>query len=69
MTIERNSDTLTIKLSAKVNVEEIQRFLNFLRFKEIVSKSKASQEDADLIAREVNEGWWEKNKNYFLPEE
>ena len=69
MTIERNSDTLTIKLSANVKVEEIQRFLNFLRFKELVSKSTATQEDADFLAKEVNKKWWERNKQFFLPEE
>jgi hypothetical protein len=41
--------------------------LNYLRYKEIVAKSKATQEDVEKLAREVNRSWWEKNKHHFLP--
>ena len=69
MTIERTADAIIIKLPTNINIEEIQRFLNYLRYKEIVAKSKATQEDIDKLAREVNKSWWEKNKHRFLPGE
>lgn len=69
MIIERTSDQIIIKLPSDVNIEEIQRFLNYLRYKELSSKSKATQEDADLLAREINKNWWANNKQRFLPEE
>jgi hypothetical protein len=69
MTIERTADAIILKLPPNINIEEIQLFLNYLRFKEIVAKSKATQEDVDQLAREVNKSWWEKNKQRFLPEE
>ena len=68
MTIERTSDAIILRLPIDVNIDEIQRFLNYLRYKELISKSKASQNDADELASEVNKNWWEKNKNKFLPE-
>ncbi|MEM6262464.1 MAG: hypothetical protein AAGI38_08155 [Bacteroidota bacterium] len=40
-----------------------------MKYKEIATNSKASQEDADQLAKEVNQSWWEQNKNRFLPEE
>jgi hypothetical protein len=43
--------------------------LNYLRYKEIVAKSKATQEDVDELARAVNKRWWEKNKHRLLPGE
>ncbi len=67
MTIERTADEIIVKLPTNVNIEEIQRFLDYLRYKEIVAKSTATQEDADKLAREVNKSWWDKNKNRFLP--
>ena len=69
MTIERTADAIIVKLPTNIDIEEIQRFLNYLRYKEVVSKSKATQEDVDELAREVNKSWWEKNKQRFLPEE
>ena len=63
MTIERTSDAIILRLPIDVNIDEIQRFLNYLRYKELTSKSKASQNDADELAIEVNKNWWEKNKN------
>ena len=69
MTVERTADAIIVKLPINVDVEGIQRFLNYLRFKEITAKSKATQADADELAKSVNKSWWEKNKNRFLPEE
>ena len=53
MTIERTSDAIILRLPIDVNIDEIQRFLNYLRYKELTSKSKASQNDADELAIEV----------------
>lgn len=68
MTIERTSDAIILRLPIDVNIDEIQRFLNYLHYKELISKSKSSQNDADELALEVNKNWWEKNKSKFLPE-
>jgi len=68
MTIERTAESIIVTLPASFDITEIQRFLDYLRFKEIVSKSKATQEQIDQLAREVNKGWWQKNKNRYFPE-
>ncbi|RMG24124.1 MAG: hypothetical protein D6730_13155 [Bacteroidetes bacterium] len=69
MIIERTSEQIIIKLPLTINIEEIQRFLNYLRYKELTAKSRATQADADALAKDVNKSWWEKNKQRFLPEE
>ncbi len=69
MTIERTTESIIVTLPANFDVTEIQRFLDYLRFKEIVSKSKATQEEIDQLAKSVNKSWWKKNKQRFLPEE
>ncbi|MEY3239088.1 MAG: hypothetical protein RIR11_526 [Bacteroidota bacterium] len=69
MTIERTADAIIVRLPTNINIEEIQRFLNYLRYKEIIAKSKATQEDVDQLAREINKSWWENNKHRFLPGE
>lgn len=69
MTIERTAESIILKLPIDISIEEIQRFLNYLRYKELTKKSQASQNDADELAREVNTNWWQKNKHKFLPNE
>lgn len=69
MIVERTSEQIIIKLPLTINIEEIQRFLNYLRYKELTTKSQATQADADALAKEANKSWWEKNKERFLPEE
>ncbi len=66
MVIERNEKEVVIRLSAQINWEEIQLMLNFFKYRETVAKSKATQEDIDQIAREINKSWWEENKSRFL---
>ncbi|MBL7790898.1 MAG: hypothetical protein JNK77_01145 [Saprospiraceae bacterium] len=68
MTIERTADAIVIKLPLDFNIEEIQRFFDYLRYKELVSKSKATQEEIDNLAKEVNSQWWQENKHRFLPD-
>ena len=69
MIVERTSEQIIIKLPLTISIEEIQRFLNYLRYKELTTKSQATQADADALAKEVNKSWWEKNKQRFLSEE
>ncbi len=64
-----NAIVVTLPTTVDINIEEIQRFLQYLRYKELISKSKATQNDIDQLAREVNKSWWQKNKHRFLPEE
>lgn len=67
MTIKRTGEAIIVTLPLDIETENLQRFLDYLRYKEIVAKSKATQEDADELAREINKKWWEENKHRFLP--
>lgn len=68
MTIERIDNQIIIKLPGTVDLEGVQRLINYLLYKEATKDSKAKQEEVDELAREVNKQWWEKNKHRFLPE-
>jgi hypothetical protein len=66
MEIERTKDEILIRVSSKIDLTGLQRILDFIKFREIASKSKASQDEIDEIARESKSNWWEKNKNRFI---
>ena len=39
--------------------------MDYLDYLEMTSKSKATQDDADKLADELNENWWQKNRKRF----
>lgn len=66
MTIERTDKEIIIKLPATTSTEDVQRLLDYLSYKTAVDNSKAKQDEVDQLAREVNKGWWEANKDKLL---
>ena len=66
MTIERTNSEIIIKVPAYVNVEGLQRLLDFLAYREVTAKSKAAQEDVDQLVLEVKKDRWTRNKKRLL---
>ena len=66
MIVERTSNQIVIKVSPKVDSLGFQRIMDYLDYLEITSKSKATQEDADQLADDLNENWWAKNRSKFI---
>jgi hypothetical protein len=67
MTIKRTDNQIIITLPASIDLEGVQRLINYLLYKEATKDSKAKQEEVDELAREANKQWWEENKHRFLP--
>ncbi len=67
MTIERTNSEIIIKVPTYVNVEGVQRLLDFLMYREATAKSKATQDDVDQLVAEVKKGRWVRNKRRLLP--
>jgi hypothetical protein len=66
MIIESKDNEIVIRISSNVNLEDIQKSLDFIRYKEISSKSTGTRQDADRLAKEVNSDWWSKNKSKYI---
>jgi hypothetical protein len=66
MLIDRtDKNQITIKLSSSVDSFGLQRLIDYAKYLETTSKSKAKQSDIDKLADEVNSKWWNKNKTRF----
>lgn len=68
MTIQRINNQIIITLPESVDLEGLQRLINYLLYKEATKDSQAKQEEVDQLAREANKQWWEENRHRFLPE-
>jgi hypothetical protein len=67
MLIERKtSGQITITVSSSVDSFGLQRLIDYIKYLEATSKSKAKQSDVDRLADEVNATWWEKNRQRFI---
>lgn len=61
-----DNDKITITVSSSVDKFGLQRLIDYLKYLEATSKSKAKQSDIDKLADEVNSSWWEANKSRFI---
>ncbi len=66
MKIERTSEEIIIRLSPNIDLVKLQKLIDSLKIKEFTSKSKATQEQIDKLALDVNKSWWAKNKSSLL---
>lgn len=66
MQIERTDKEILIRLSPETDLTGLQRILDYLKFREIASKSKVSQKEIDNLATTSNSAWWTKNKSRFV---
>jgi predicted trehalose synthase len=66
MLVETSDDKITITVPASIDQLGLSRVIDYLKYLEITSKSKATQEDIDKLADEVNESWWNANKHRFI---
>jgi len=65
VTVERTDEAIVIKLPLDTSAADVQQVLNYFEYIDLVSKSKASQEDIDALAAEAKAGWWARNKERF----
>ncbi len=62
MIVERLNNEILIRIPSKMNYSRIQSLLDYLRYEELTSDSKATQEDVDVLTAEVKKGRWDKIK-------
>lgn len=66
MTIERTGGEIVFRLPGDLDIISLQKVVNFLKYKETIKESKASETDAENLANEVKLNWWKENKKRFL---
>lgn len=62
MIVERQNNEILVRFSAGNKASKIQSILDYLRYEELTSKSKATQKDLDLLLEETKKGRLDKIK-------
>lgn len=61
-----DNNKITITVSSSIDRFGLQRLIDYLKYLEATSNSKARQSAVDKLADEVNHSWWEANKARFI---
>ena len=60
--VEILNDELVVRIPYNDNLKETQNFLDYLRYLEISSKSKANKNDIDILLNDIKKDTWENFK-------
>ena len=52
--------------AGEVPPAQLNRWLEWLRFKSIAQRSQMTEKTADRLANELKDDWWSANKNRFF---
>ena len=67
MIIEKRNKEIIIRIPDSVDAEEIQDFVDYVRYKELTSKAKKiDQSIVDQLTKEININWWNENKSRLM---
>jgi len=62
MIIERTDKEILIRIPSIVNIEGVQRIIDYVKYQETTSASQASQKDADSLDDEAMASWYKKTR-------
>ncbi|HNE49712.1 MAG TPA: hypothetical protein PKM51_02940 [Chitinophagales bacterium] len=62
MIIERTKKEVIIKLPSTTNIDTLQDVMDWIEFKELSKKAKATQKQIDNLVKEIKKGRWSKTK-------
>jgi len=65
MVIERTDNEVIFRLPADIDTVGFQRIINYLKYKEAIRQSEATEEHANELANESKKRWWAENKRRF----
>jgi hypothetical protein len=60
MITERTDKEILIRIPNNVNIEGVQRLIDYIKYQEVTPASHASQKDADSLAEEAMASWYNK---------
>jgi tagatose-1,6-bisphosphate aldolase len=66
MVIERTKNEVLLRLPADFDTESLQKIIDFLKYKEAIKDSFATEKQVNDLANESKSNWWKENKTRFI---
>jgi hypothetical protein len=62
MVIKRTKTEIIIKLSPNIDTEDLQKFLNYTRYKELTANFKTTPSEVEDLVDQIKQEWNNDNK-------
>lgn len=62
MIIERTKNEIVLRIPTNISVDDLQAIADWVEFKTLSKKSKASQKQADALVKKIKKGRWARTK-------
>lgn len=66
MVIERTEKEVLLRLPSNFDPEILQKIIDFIKFKEAIATSQATENEINNLANESKKNWWKENKSKFV---
>jgi len=67
--VDSSEDRFIVSIDKKlINKEQLLQFIDNLRMEFLAQKADFT-EDIEIVAEELKQNWWDKNKNRFIPKD
>jgi len=66
MLIERTNNEITIRISPMTDIDDLQVFINYLQYKELIFDINVSQDKINKLASDLNKNCWKENRKRFV---
>ena len=67
MTVQSVNNQYVIQIEqSSISLNDLQKMLDYLRFKGIVAKSQSTDNDIEQLSVEINQAGWQKTQNSIL---
>jgi len=63
MKVERKDNEILIRFSPGMDTSKIQSIIDYLRYEELTSHSRATEKDVQNLTEKAKKGRWEGTKN------
>ena len=66
MLIERTNNEIIIRIPVTVDADDLQDFIDYIRYKELTSDINVPQNKINKLASDLNKNWWKENRKRFI---
>jgi hypothetical protein len=66
MKVTKQNNEIIVKIPNDIDAMFLQKILDYLKAKAILSKSKGTDKDVKKIVNDIEADWWKKNKKRVL---
>ena len=66
MLIERTNNEIIIRIPVTVDADDLQDFIDYIRYKELTSDINVPQNKINKLASDLNKNWWKENRKRLI---